>query len=186
MSGNPGPVVHPAGANDQHPITDTSTLQRTGLFDLAGKIGELEAGDKHAGYMVASVCFGPTTFDFPEDIRDASGQRQAAIFIEPDDIVAWDARTGQLASWLGRAAMLGEEKILGWRGDAPLHVYETIPDWLRSHRDGIVILDWRIAAERLAGVTLAASTVEGGLLLKDRLTRAPQIMIGAVNGLHQA
>ena len=58
------------------------------------------------------------------------------------DIVAW--RTGPepfAASWLGRAGLLGEENLDGCRMGEPLMVHPDPMAWLRSGREGVVVVD---------------------------------------------
>jgi hypothetical protein len=91
----------------------------------------------------ATVQFDCETFEF------ASTGVQAIIFRADDcseafDLVAWHSRTGRLASWRGAAFCLGDlEQLFNpatwFMGDA-LRVHQSPLDWLRSGRDGIVIL----------------------------------------------
>lgn len=93
------------------------------------------------------------------------------------DIVAFDSH-GHVAAWFGREPMLGAENILKPRLDEQLFVHETPLEWLRAGRDGVVILNWRVAADRLAGVSLAAPNVSFGQTLRARLTRpSPKVFI---------
>ena len=94
-----------------------------------------------------------------------------------DDLVAFDDR-GRLAPGLGRARLLGEQMILAPRLGEPLRVLEDVWAWLRADRDGVVILDWRVAARRLEDVSLCVDSVEFGQSLRERLTRpAPPIFV---------
>lgn len=94
------------------------------------------------------------------------------------DIVAF--RRGRIATWLGRADMLGgEQPFLPRVGDDALDVNETVLDWLRAGRRGVVILNPQRAAGdlRLAG-PLRVDTVEMGLRLRQALTiPAPRIVV---------
>jgi len=82
-------------------------------------------------------------FDF------ATESEQALVFKAEDrreqiDFIAWERRTGNLASWYGNAFCLGDvDDIFNpatyFAGDA-LRLHETSLDWLRADRDGIVIL----------------------------------------------
>ncbi len=71
-----------------------------------------------------------------------------------DDIVFWHRRSGRLATWSGRVFALGEE-IIGeastYSFDCALNVFEDPIGWLRSGRDGIVIVPhrWPMAFDRL-------------------------------------
>ena len=71
-----------------------------------------------------------------------------------DDVVFWHRQTGRLASWSGRVFALGQE-IIGeaatYSFDCNLNVFADPLDWLRSKRDGIVILPkgWPKTFDRL-------------------------------------
>ena len=97
----------------------------------------------------ASVKFvGPHTFDF-----DDSGE-PALIFRATDhdailDLVAWQARSGRLASWRGVAFTIGDVAEI-WNpahylfgGALPVH--QTPLQWLQAERTGIVVVDHRDA-----------------------------------------
>jgi hypothetical protein len=89
------------------------------------------------------VQFDDDTFEF------VSTGVQAIIFRTEDcgetiDLVAWHSRTGRLASWRGVTFCLGDlEQLFNpatwFMGDA-LRLHQSPLDWLRSGRDGIVIL----------------------------------------------
>ncbi|MGO7400371.1 hypothetical protein ACCS88_21315 [Rhizobium ruizarguesonis] len=66
-------------------------------------------------------------------------------FIEPEDIVFWEPRTGALATWNGRSFALGESMIDNastYSFDFALNVFASPLDWLRAGRDGIVVVNW--------------------------------------------
>lgn len=102
----------------------------------------------------AKVRFDRGTFDL-----DESGER-ALTFRATDcgeviDLIAWQPRTGQLASWHGQAFCLGDvEDIFNpatyFAGDA-LRVHETPLQWLLAGREGIVILRPDLAYAYLKG-----------------------------------
>jgi hypothetical protein len=129
----------------------------------------------------ASVVFGEQYFDFAVD-GDASAV-PAFIVIARDefgvtnDMVAFDGQ-GRFATGLGRARLLGAQMIFAPRLGEPLRVLEDVWGWLRADRDGVVIIDWRVAARRLEDMSLCADSVEFGQILREQLTRpAPQIFI---------
>jgi hypothetical protein len=129
----------------------------------------------------ASVAFGEQYFDFAVD-TDASAVPAFIViardeFGVTDDLVAFDSR-GRFAPGLGRARLLGEQTILAPRLGEPLRVFADVWAWLRADRDGVVILDWRVAARRLEDMSLCADTVEFGQILRERLARpAPPIFV---------
>ncbi|MGC2409383.1 MAG: hypothetical protein WA441_05165 [Methyloceanibacter sp.] len=91
----------------------------------------------------AAVEFDRHTFDF-----DPDGSR-AVIFRaddrgEPRDLVAWGPKSGRLASWRGSAFCVGDaDDVLNPAinfMDGALRIHRTPLEWLRSGRDGIVIV----------------------------------------------
>ncbi|MGO7916231.1 hypothetical protein ACC702_32390 [Rhizobium ruizarguesonis] len=93
------------------------------------------------------LCHGFRAADARLEI-DANGPVWFA-FIEPEDIVFWEPRSGALATLNGRAFALGERHI-----DAAstysfghcLNIFSNPLDWLRAGRDGCVVLNWRSSA----------------------------------------
>lgn len=74
------------------------------------------------------------------------------VFAEPEDTIFWRPTAGQVATLLGRAFALNEEWIDNaavCSFDANLNIYATVMDWLRAGCDGIVVLDWSRAFDRL-------------------------------------
>ncbi len=69
-------------------------------------------------------------------------------FGEPADLIAWRPG-GRPSTWLGRAGLVGAEMIYAPRWGAPLSVFDTVLDWLRAGRDGVVIVDPARAASLL-------------------------------------
>ena len=91
----------------------------------------------------AAVHFDGYSFDF-----DAQGER-ALIFRAEDrgeaiDLIAYQRRTGKLASWRGVAFCLGDQdqtfNPATWFMGGALRVHANPLTWLKSGRDGIVIL----------------------------------------------
>ena len=84
---------------------------------------------------------------------DPSGNRWCAFEVEDvDDIVFWQPDTDALATWDGRAFALGQEVIgeaATYCFDCSLNIFASPLDWLQAKRDGIVVLDWTIAFDRL-------------------------------------
>ncbi|AJC80942.1 hypothetical protein IE4803_CH03786 [Rhizobium etli bv. phaseoli str. IE4803] len=101
----------------------------------------------------------------PHPVRLAHGRKAADGRFEPDptgpdwfvfceweDLVFWRPRTGEVATWAGRAFALGESAIdnaSGYALDGHLHVFADPLQWLRSGRGGIVVLDWARAFDEL-------------------------------------
>lgn len=97
---------------------------------------------------------------------------------ESADILAWHPRTGQVATWLGAVAMLGEEQVHAPRLEH-LTVHEGVLSWLKDARHGLVILDAARAARILDGAgPLVAPSVDFGKKLRKQLTiPAPEILV---------
>ena len=81
------------------------------------------------------------------------GKRWLA-FEEPgsDDTVFWHPRTQVLARWSGRAFALGQDVVDNpgtYSFDCALNIFDDPLGWLRARRDGIVMLDWSRAFDRL-------------------------------------
>ena len=74
------------------------------------------------------------------------------VFEEAEDAVFWQPRSGELATWNGRAFALGEDTIYNagtYAFDCRLNIFPDPLEWLRAGCDGIVVLDWRRAFDRL-------------------------------------
>jgi hypothetical protein len=101
------------------------------------------------------------------------------------DIVAWQPVTGRLASWVGRAAMLGTENLYGPRLNEGLLVHDDLLAWLRSFRDGVVVVNEKRAAWWLRSAEpLVVSSIESGRYLKQILSQpAPRILVSAAEGI---
>jgi hypothetical protein len=97
----------------------------------------------------SSVIFDGTVFSFAD-----SGGDRAVIFRAEDlaatvDLIAWQPRTGQLATWLGVGFCLGNADDISnpatyFDGDS-LRIHTTPLEWLKADREGIVIVQWRDA-----------------------------------------
>ena len=101
----------------------------------------------------ATVRFDGATFDL-----DHEGERALTFRAEDRgeviDLIAWQPRTGALASWRGQAFCLGDaDDIFNpatyFESDA-LRVHATPLDWLLADRDGIVIVRPDLAPAYLA------------------------------------
>jgi len=73
-------------------------------------------------------------------------------FFEAEDVVLWQPRTGDIATWNGRAFALGEAAITDaatYSFDGTLNVFADPLTWLQHKRDGIVIIEWGLTFDRL-------------------------------------
>ncbi len=85
---------------------------------------------------------------------DDTGKRWIA-FEQDVDTVFWQPREGSFATETGRAFGLGETVIENpgtYAFDCNLNIFAHPLDWLRAKRDGIVVLDWNRAFDRLRWV----------------------------------
>lgn len=97
-----------------------------------------------------------------------------------DDLIAWSGRHNRLASWLGRASMLGAQNALASRmGDPALDVHPSPLSWLAAGRNGVCIISADKARNTLECASpLRAASVRHGLALRTAMTRpSPQILI---------
>jgi hypothetical protein len=120
----------------------------------------------------ATVCFhdGGGTFDI-----DAAGGR-ALTFRATDrddviDLIAWQPRTDQLASWRGAAFCLGDLDDIWnpatWFDGDGLHIHRSPLDWLKADRNGIVILQPKLCWAYLRNVqSVICSDIEHGDAVK--------------------
>lgn len=91
-------------------------------------------------------------FDFTDD-----GEAWLAFdifdgFMEQVDICFWQPRTGELATLLGRTFALGQEIFddpATYCFDCRLNIFADPLRWLQAGRDGIVVVDWARAFDRL-------------------------------------
>jgi hypothetical protein len=115
---------------------------------------------RHAGIGVMSLArpqaMKVAVGDIAPDCRFEPNPRRERWFVfdeaEADDIVFWQRQTGRLATWSGRAFALGQPAIdeaATYSFDCSLNIFDDPLDWLRSRRDGIVVLDWTRAFDRL-------------------------------------
>jgi len=94
------------------------------------------------------------------------------------DIVAWAANANRIATWLGRAALLGEDELWRPRLSDGLAVHAGMLPWLQAHRCGVVILDKLRAAPLLRETgTLMVSSMEQGRTLRKMLELPPPCIL---------
>ncbi|MEX0406767.1 hypothetical protein ABGN05_13930 [Aquibium sp. LZ166] len=85
-------------------------------------------------------------FEFEE-----AGDRWLA-FEQEDDVIFWQPRVGAVATYAGRDFALGEDVLddaATYAFDYSLNILADPLDWLRANRNGIVVLDWSRAFDRL-------------------------------------
>lgn len=133
-SRHPCPLTHPSQAE-----IDAFRREAVEPLSLASP-APLQVGHGHVG--------ADGLFD-----ADVSSERWFAIEeYVADDIVFWHPRSDRLATWSGRAFALGEQIITEaatYSFDCALNIFNNPLDWLRARRDGIVVLDWTQAFDRL-------------------------------------
>ena len=99
-----------------------------------------------------------------------------------DDIVFWQKETGKIATWTGRAFALGEEIICEattYSFGHALNIFSDPLDWLRARRDGIVVLDWNLAFDRLRDAPRIAVTEDILPLYRRHMkpSRTPPLLV---------
>ena len=138
------------------------------------------------------VIFAGERFKVARHEIDQRGAVAAFIFSgrnadgEIVDAVAFDPETDRAATLIGRIGTLGLPNLYAPRLDAPLMVLESAAAWLRSARDGVVILAAQLAAEELAGVTLGVEDRTAAMAVHSSLSphsrRPPQIVLRKSGG----
>ena len=146
------------------------------------------AGDGYfASIHVAAVVPLPENlFEFAHNLTDQTGAKVAFVVPMLDEIgrtqsfVACNTQFTRATRWRRTLAMLGMEGLLAPR-IAPLRVFRTVIDWLRADRDGLVIFDFPLAAERLCRAeALAVDDVAFGRELSEKLhIGPPRILVRA-------
>ena len=126
-------------------------------------------------------------FCLPIDVRgDLEDRVTAFIFPEVDpvegitDLIAWHPRTGRIASWNGRASLLGG--AAAGDGAEPLVVHTSPLGWLAAFREGVVVVHEARGARRLLDLRrpLWAEDLTHGEALDAMLARLrPRILVSA-------
>ncbi|AMS42473.1 hypothetical protein [Aminobacter aminovorans] len=73
-------------------------------------------------------------------------------FEEHEDCVFWNPRHGRFATYANRVFALGQaviDEAATYSFDCALNVFDNPLGWLLAKRDGIVVLDWTRAFDRL-------------------------------------
>ena len=93
------------------------------------------------------------------------------------DLGAWSQQHNRFALWRGAAPALGLENIFAPRIDGPLVAHPNVLSWLRAERRGVLIVDAKAAATRLAGVTLRVEDPAFGRQIIEKLSITPRVVI---------
>jgi hypothetical protein len=104
---------------------------------------------------------GKQTFDFA---RFSDIGERALVIVADEDLIAWQPRTGTLATWRGATFALGQEAIFNpatYFSSGALHVHETPLQWLQADRQGIVIVRPGLCHAYLAHCPRLASSDTG-------------------------
>lgn len=132
----------------------------------------------------------PAAIERPRPLRIARGSRaydgrfdtdekgeEWIVIPEQSDVVFWQPRSGELATWNGRQFALGEFAItfpMTYAMGHSLNIYADPLDWLRACRDGIVVLNWSFAFDYLRDAPRIA--VDRVLLSKFKSSMKPRRM----------
>ena len=158
-------------------VLDPAQYARAAALGLAGKLGPMQ---------FEAVLWRGNRFELAQHAEDQRGAEVAFLFPARDaegeiaDVVAWHPETGKTATLLGEIGTLGLDAMWEHRLLPPI-VHETLLDWLLAPEDGFFIVDPKIAARELEGVTVAAPDRDAALRLRAKLaphcTRAPNIVV---------
>lgn len=100
------------------------------------------------------------------------------VFPQAEDALFWQPRSGTLATWNGRCFALGQDLIGAastYAFDGCLAVFESPLDWLRSDRDGIVIVAWHRVFDELRHCPRLAVVESLHEKLKEHLNKPPRM-----------
>lgn len=159
---------------------------------IPGKISAWRCAGGFDLILRDSIVFGRgNRFEFARFIRDPDDDRVAAYTLlardtggAPLDVVAWHPRTGRVATWLGRAGLLGLEHPCPGTTDDPLVVYREPAAWLADERRGVVVIDERLARADLLDVgSIMAADIAHGEMIEAMLrkVRLPQIRVPSLS-----
>ncbi|WP_336487415.1 hypothetical protein [Methylobacterium nigriterrae] len=177
-----------AGAFHRH-----TPLRSSDLVDLVGREASAFRIYKQTKAVPAGeiVWLTPGRFEFAawaSDLDRGQGAERALLFLvrneagEAVDIAAWQPATGRTATWLGQAWALGQDTIYLARmhEDDVLPIRRDVLAWLEAGQRGLVLLDHRRAALRLAdaGPLEAEDWQHRHELLKALTRPTPRILIG--------
>lgn len=150
---------------------------------------EFDPVAKHFKIMMASVVWAGTRFDI-----DILGDAEKAIIIacrdewgEFNDLCAWSPTSGQIASWLGVACIIGQESLSSQRGkDEKLWLHPSPLDWLQHGRTGVVVIDYEAARTVLADVGPIAVKSADHKAKLARQWRSPRVVVHEGYGIAEA
>jgi hypothetical protein len=83
--------------------------------------------------------------------EDVTGE-MFLVIEEADDFIFWQPRSGQIGRWRGRAFAMNETAVIAastYAFDNHLKVHADPLAWMRDNCDGIVVVDWTQAFDRL-------------------------------------
>lgn len=163
-------------------VLDAAQYERAARLGLAGRLGPAQFD---------AVLWRGDRFEAAQHADEQDGAEVAFLFPALDaegeivDVVAWVPETGKTATLLGEIGTLGLHHVgdpnFAWTNAwQPMMVHETLLGWLLAP-GGFFILDAKLAARELDGVTIAARDRDAALRLRARLaphcTRAPNIVV---------
>lgn len=158
-------------------VTDERQYARAAAHGLVGRVGDL---------CFDGVIFDGVRFRLAQHCEDQRGAEIAFLFPARDaegeivDVVAWVPETGKIATLLGEIGTLGLSRLDGPVLLPPI-VHDSLLDWLLAPDDGFFVIEAKLAARELGGVTIAATDREAALRLRARLapycTKPPKIVV---------
>ncbi len=176
MGGIPSAEFNPTAVEGQVELTDTGAariedyrevakarvpLVATGLYPRLEDYAPLS--QKWLDWL-AKCGVSVKAIRHPEPLRLARGNSVAGRFIyipdgslwvvyaEAEDVIFWRPKTGELATYSGRAFALGEEAIEMANSMGALRIFSDPLRWLQAERAGICIVAWQHAFDRLRHV----------------------------------
>ena len=100
---------------------------------------------------------------------------------QSDDVVFWNPKTEDTATWRGRAFALGEDNITdpgSYSFDKSLDIHGSPWGWLQDRARGIYIIDWPQAFDRLRDVPrLAVAEPLLGLYQNHMRPKLPELFV---------
>lgn len=127
------------------------------LLPTQAEIDWLLSQDVATSAMVRPIAMMVAVGDLGEagHFEAADGGSRWLAFEQERDLVLWQPRRKLLVSEYRRAFALGEDIVDNpgtYAFDCNLNIFADPLDWLRANRDGIVVIDWTRAFDRLRDV----------------------------------